>query len=264
MENIIKIIYDKSINNSYLNLYDIKKILELLVIEKDLNNYILDIDIQHIRSNNLASYSSYSKIVTIYVNQIYEMLNDIQKDILIFDNISIMLYKNLSILQTLLHEVEHANQQKLAYYENSLESFIIRLSYLVSNSCEDILYEYCPEERLAEIKSLEEIIKMVDYIEKNFFDLRTILDTEKLKRLLRGYHYRNSSVNIPIVDYFTMGNKKHLLDVIDLSKNNQTKYTLNERFKYGFPISIDEYEISMKKLILSLDKNFKNRIEVKL
>ena len=62
--------------------------------------------------------------------------------------------KNLSILQILLHEVEHANQQKIAYHDNTLEALIIRLSYLVNNGYDKNLYEYCPEERLAEIKKL--------------------------------------------------------------------------------------------------------------
>lgn len=61
MENILKVIYDKAINNKILNLHDIEKILELLIIEKDLNDYISNISVQHIRSKNLASYSTYAK-----------------------------------------------------------------------------------------------------------------------------------------------------------------------------------------------------------
>ena len=61
MESILKIIYDKTIDNKILDLKDIENILEILVIEKNLNDYILNINIQQIRSNNLASYSSYTK-----------------------------------------------------------------------------------------------------------------------------------------------------------------------------------------------------------
>ena len=66
MENILKIIYDKSINNKIIDINDIDKILELLINKKQLNNYILSIDVQQIRSNNLASYSNYSKKITVY------------------------------------------------------------------------------------------------------------------------------------------------------------------------------------------------------
>ena len=255
----MKVIYDKTINNKILDLKDIEKILELLVIDKCLNDYILNINVQHIRSNNLASYSNYTKKITIYTEKIEQMVKDIKKDILNTNNFETMLYINLSILQVLLHEVEHANQQKIAYNENSLEAFIIRLSFLVTNGYGKKLYELCPEERMAEIKSFEEIIKLIGYINNSkLLVLPEILDNEKLKRLLRGYHYSNSSVNVPIIDYFTYGNKSELLEAFDFS----TERALNERFKYGFPISTNEYGNSMNKLVLSLNKNFNNRINI--
>lgn len=65
---------------------------------------------------------------------------------------------------------------------------------------------------------------------------------EKLKRQLRGYHYKNNFVTIPIVEYFTLGNKNSVLD----------NYTLDDRYKYEFSISNIEYGTSMKKLVLSL------------
>lgn len=74
MENVLRIIYDKSINNKILNLNDIEKILELLVIDKNLNEYILNIDVQLIKSNNLASYSTYDKKITIFSLTIKKML----------------------------------------------------------------------------------------------------------------------------------------------------------------------------------------------
>ena len=92
--------------------------------------------------------------------------------------------------------------------------------------------------------------------------LKEILNTEKLKRLLRGYHYSNLSINVPIIDYFTFGNKSEVLDAFDLSANVQNKYTLNERFKYGFPISVEEYGVYMKKLVFYLNRNFNNRVNI--
>ncbi|MBQ7140438.1 MAG: hypothetical protein IJO32_02920 [Bacilli bacterium] len=262
MENILKIIYDKSINNNIINLKDIEKILELLIIDKCLNDYISNINVQYIRSNNLASYSTYTKNITVYIKKVEEMVKNIENNILISNNFEIMLYKNLSILQVLLHEIEHANQQKISYKENSLEAFIIRISSLIENDRNDKLYEYCPEERLAEIKSYEEIINLTKYLNNNnILTLSEILDTEKLKRLLRGYHYNNSSINIPIIDYFDLGYKNKISNIINPIAKDE-KYSLTERFHYGFQISNDEYSISMKKLVLSLNKNFNNRINI--
>lgn len=263
MESILKIIYDKTIDNKILDLKDIEKILEILVVEKRLNDYILNIIVQQIRSNNLASYSTYTRKITIYTEMISKMIKDIEKNILNINVFEATLYKNLLILQTLLHEVEHANQQKIAYNDNTLEALIIRLSYLVNNGYDENLYEYCPEERLAEIKTFEEIFILVSHIDKKLITLPDIIKMEKLKRQLRGYHYKNNFVTIPIVDYFTIGNREELLNTFDLSNVCLENYTLNDRCKYGFPISINEYGTSMKKLVLFLQKNFNNRITIK-
>lgn len=262
MDNILKIIYDKTNNNEILNLKDIDKILELLVSEKSLNEYILNIDVQQIGSNNLASYSNYTRKITIYTKTIDQMVKDIDNNVININEFEIILYKNLSILQILLHEIEHANQQKIAYHNNSLEALIIRLSYLVNNGYDEKLYEFCPEERLAEIKSFEEINTMISYINNKLDLLPIIIQIEKLKRQLRGYHYKNNFVTVPIVEYFTIGDKENLLDAFDLSASTLNNYTLNDRYKYGFPISNIEYGTAMKKLVSSLQKNFNNRINI--
>lgn len=171
-------------------------------------------------------------------------------------------YINFSVLQVILHEVEHANQQRIAYKDNTLEALILRLSYLVDNGYDDKLYEYCPEERLAEIKSFEEINNLISYISENLIVLPNLLKLEMLKRQLRGYHYKNNSINVPLVDYFYYGNKIELLEGVNLTKNSINNYALYERFKYGFPISIDEYIVSSKHLVLSLQKNFNNKINI--
>ena len=104
---------------------------------------------------------------------------------------------------------------------------------------------------------------MISYINNKLDLLPNIIETEKLKRQLRGYHYKNNFVTVPIVEYFTIGNKEKLLEAFDLSNSVLNKYTLNDRYKYGFPISNIEYGTSMKKLVLSLQKNFKNQINIK-
>jgi hypothetical protein len=261
MENILKIIYDKSINNKVLKLNDIEKILELLIVEKNLNDYILNINVHPIRGNNLASYSTYTKQITIYVNKVEQMITNIENSILNANDFEKSLFKNLSILQILLHEVEHANQYKIAYNDNSLEAFIIRLSYLIENGYNELLYEYCPEERLAEIKSFYELKNFLKIIENKLEVLPEIIETEKLKRLLSGYHYKDSKINVPIVDYFTLGSKKYLLHSLKLEAYDS--YTLNERLKYGFAISAKKYGNIMSNVYLSLNKNFNNRTNIK-
>ncbi len=259
MENILRIIYDKSLNNKILNQNDIEKLIEYIVINKSLNDYILNIDFQPIRSNNLASYSTYTKIITIYTKTIDKMITNLENNFLSTNNFEKILYKNLSILQVILHEIEHANQQRIAYKDNTLEALVLRLSYLVNNE----IYEISPEERLAEIKSFNEIYNLINYLDINLYSISNIIKIDKLKRQLRGYHYKNNNITSPTVDYFTLGNKKTLLEALHLKDNIYDKYTLEDRFKYGFPISLEEYGESMKKTIIFLNNNFNNKIKIK-
>ena len=46
--------------------------------------------------------------------------------------------------------------------------------------------------------------------------------------------------------------KENLLEAFYLSNSVLDNYTLDDRYKYGFPISNIEYGTSMKKLVLSL------------
>lgn len=272
MENILRIIYEKTINNKLLNIKDIEKILELLVVDKCLNDYILGIEVQSVRSNHLASYSNCTKNITLYISSVDKLLCNIDKNIFNLSDFEKMLYKNLSILQILLHEIEHANQERLAYNVHDLESFIVRLSYFLSSVHDENLYECCPLERLAEIKSFQEINLLMLYFEaKKLDNLKVLFNIEKLQRLMRGYHYNNSLIAFPLLTYFSGVNRKDLLQSFDWYSNDsvvktlesvQNQYILSERLKYGFPISAHEYGEEMKYLILSLNKNFKNRIQV--
>ena len=106
------------------------------------------------------------------------------------------------MLQILLHEIEHANQTKISYTDNTLEVFILRMSYTVNDYYSETLYEYSPQERMAEIKSYKEIISLISFIENKLYNLPTILETEKLQRLLRGYHYNQGKISSPIITFF--------------------------------------------------------------
>jgi len=269
MEKILQLIYDKSINNKTLDLNDIEKILELLITNKKLNEYVLNIKEKQRESKKLASYSIETKEITIYSNTIELMLNNIEKKIKIDNYFEIELYKNLSILQIVLHEIEHANQQKIMYKENNLEAFILRLSNYYDNN--SLLYEYSPAERLAEIKSFEELILLINLIKNKVHQLFPALETEKNHRLLRGYHYQNNNIDSPLITYFCLSNKEHILkafewyndDYNDRLKQVCSLYHLKERLIYGFPITMEEYLKNMKNLVVSTNKNFEKRILIK-
>lgn len=261
MENVLKIVYDKSLINKLLDLNDMEKILDILVSHKCLNEYVLGMDVQYVRSNNIASYSNYSRRITIFVDKLNEMLNCIESSIIDNNGFESMLYKNLQLLQIIMHEVEHANQQMIVNMNNSFEALILKLSFLVNNRYEYPLYEYCPEERLAEIKSFSEILVLMQNLDFKINKVKYFFEIEKLQRQLRGYHLKNNMVNIPLKTFFEIGNK------FELSKSLDFCYTSNKeliyRLIYGLNISKKEYGEYMYKLVSLLGKNYKNRVLIK-
>ena len=271
MEYIIKMIYDKSLKSQLLSLKDIQKIIEFSVVNKQLSGYISNINIQSIRSNSLASYSYYDRNITINYTMIEKMIDDIKTNNLLLVGLEKMLYINLRLYQIILHEIEHAEQEKIAYRDNSMEAFIIRLTYLTDYSYINKLYECCPVERLAEINSYEEIQLLIQYVTRNIKYLYDVIETEKNQRLIQGYHYSNSIVKSPIVNYFELSNKKKLLNCFEWYSNiyqesvrsSIANYDLNDRLKYGFPIEASEYYTNVKEIILTLQKNFSNRTNYK-
>lgn len=269
MENVLKIIYDKSINNEIIDINDIEKILVLIINKKQLNNYVLNIDVQPVRSNNLASYSNYSKKITIFSQTIELMLDNIQYNVLNINDFEKTLYKNLSLIQVILHEVEHANQEKMLYVENTFEAFIIRMACTVGSFYFNNLYEYCPQERLAEIKSYKELIFLTSYIKNKLDKLPLFLEMDELQRFLRGYHYKNDKISSPLITFFKQGKKEFVLESFDWYRMGSfdsfyIQHDLEERFYYGLPISLDEYSNSMKNLVLFLNNNFNNRLNFKI
>lgn len=96
---------------------------------------------------------------------------------------------------------------------------------------------------------------MINYLNKKLNNLSEILNTEKLQRLLGGYHYIKGCIDASLINYFTIGNRTDLLNYFVLNTD-----LLNEIMKFGFPISIDEYRTSTRTLVHSLNQNFKNML----
>ena len=131
MNDILKIIFDCSINNKILNNSEIENIIIILIYQKNINNHISNIVFDDEGINGLASYNTDDKKITIYNSIINKMINNMNKDLLISNNFQKYLFENLSILQIILHELEHVNQNNIICFDNSFESLIIRLSRLI-------------------------------------------------------------------------------------------------------------------------------------
>ena len=98
---------------------------------------------------------------------------------------------NLMVLQTLLHEIEHAKQAKMKKEGTDFESKLIQICDTdVQETTET--YEYSITERLAEIRSFEQVLDMYDEI--GLFDQRIYdyFDAAYKECMLRGYHFEDA------------------------------------------------------------------------
>lgn len=271
MEDILETIYNRSFDKKILDVKTIEDIMMILIYEKKLDKYISYMEVISENNHKAASYCNYMKKITINSKCIEYILNDINKNVLISNDFEKIFYQNLSILQILLHELEHANQDKLINDNNEidLETSILKIAEKVDTNLKAQLYEICPEERLAEIKSFNEICHTILPIRDKLSDLFDVIKIEELQRLLRGYHYNDGSfIESPLIHFINKSNNQNALytfnwydsNVANCLKNVTFKYMLYERLKYGLPISINEYAYSMHELIISSKGKIRNRI----
>lgn len=260
MDKLLKIIYDKSKKNKILDEYDIFNILVILLDEKTyLNDYLEDLYFDISSDNTLASYHAYTKRITIYSNTIDSMIEKIEKDVKLDYKLSKNLYKNLTILQIILHELEHANQIRILNKEKNVESYLLCYSTIIDyNKCvdADLLYNLNPEERLADIKSYDEVINIYNLLEYNDQELLKLLEKDYNNKLLKAFNFKNNNISSPTIKFFKLADKLYILDYFDwyddnqelMYQNSKKLYDLDERLLYGFPVKKEEY-LNKKKVL---------------
>lgn len=152
---------------------------------------------------------------------------------------------NLMVLQTLLHEVEHAKQAKMKKEGTDFESKLIQIcDTKVPETTES--YEYSITERLAEIRSFEQVLDMYDEI--GLFDQRIydFFDARYKECMLRGYHFEDAE------GYFVSEDKGELVDPTakyvkhkngNIDEYNTLIQDLNDetRMYYGMSIPLEMY-----------------------
>lgn len=155
-------------------------------------------------------------------------------------------FYNLLILQTIFHELEHANQKKNKLVGNDWESEMLRVTS--SSEAETTMsYEYSLEERLAEIKSYEQIL---EFIKESGISNQIIYDYfyDRLQEIYKsGYHFRDENGYLVSEDkgVFVSPTQKY----VELRNCDKEKFlsliedvSFEERIKYGLPIDLEEYK----------------------
>ena len=247
MKEMIDELIVYSMNNKLLDQNFLKKNIKRIIREDELDDYISRLKIKRnsyseaFRIPELIEYNKDNNKLTVYNNEIdlFVKLYQIYDDELYESEKT--LFHNLVILKMVLHEIEHINQKKIIDYNTDLESDIIRYSY---NNLESSLL---PADRLANYKSNN---KILDILRNTGGPLHLIFESIKAMELINGYSVNMIlEHNSPTLEYLDSIDKKDVLEKYDWYSTNMkelydnilNEMALEERLKYGLPISEDEF-----------------------
>lgn len=262
---LISLIYDYVKNNKVLDRDFINSILDIVINELELNDYVKDSEIIYVPRKNrkryiMAYYDHFSRVIEVNLQISLERLKEEAKKLRL-SHIETSYFIAKELTEAILHELEHAHQVKKYDKDgNNLESLIIKgafahkniirkdLLFLLMNgySEKELLtryktikrgikyYKYDPLERLADYHALNYIKEILK--ELNVGD-RIMLHTyyEECKNYIRGYELQKEPTKFFLAK---VGGLKDWQEIERLS----TDCDLKTRLSLGLPITKDEYQ----------------------
>ena len=196
------------------------------------------------------------------------------------------LYRNLIFVQMLLHEVEHMEQyRKVKSDLLDFESKLLRLYYgptlyyemhqsevtsfdyatiasiLSYFEFEAIYYMEDPRERMAQIRSHQQILKLIRSFYKESTDIYQHEENELNFERIHGYKFIKEKFVAPTIAFLSGMTREEALkffkvdmeckELLNESLKNSIlrTYSLEERLLFGLPIRMEEYCEESKKLV---------------
>lgn len=297
---LLKLLFDYSRQGKIIDQDYMDKLVEIVVTEEGLDNYVRKAKIvaDELQKSNrtsdriaLAEYNSLYKMISLYANNINRILEHYEQYLPLFTPGEQLFFQNITISQIILHELEHANQERMIeedYKKESLETTILSLSekkvrpwhiekllesgypphliavYLkAKESHYKENYMMAPQERLAEIKSQQQILDMLELIKDITPNLVDYEGTGKIESLLRGYReYDYDTISVPTFEYlqnplaFEELSRFHCYqnNYDDSLKEAKKYYSLEERLTYG--LSIDQKEYQYCQEVIQMSKKY--------
>ena len=290
---IFELIYDYSIKGKIVDKVFIDKLVEIVVWGKHLDYYVRKVNITDklvANANGVigAEYNLTSMDISIHSGSIQRILEGRSYHYnYSFNSLERIMFKNLSVAQIILHELEHAYQNKQCdmVHDDSTYSKLIQASFLLEKSINDwqILmaiingrinekdlstllskykslyqqyYRVNPSERLAQIKSYKMIINLLKPIREQVPNLYKFESATLLKEKLKEYS-NLWQIGICPTQKFLFGVELESIwydldfynkNVKKLTKKACAKYSLEKRLALGLPISCSEYDSLKQKL----------------
>jgi len=265
IEKLSKYIYDIVKNDKEINEKFIYKIIEIILKERNLGNYLKKISIDNNNHFIYAEYNFFECENEITIN-LRKIINHIEKKYKWYGSNEKKIILFYEIVEVCCHEMEHVNQVKICNEnKNNLETKILRLSTIYKSTMKELAYElynngYCnicdsikfadyqvdisnddklyflrPDERLAEV--LGQLISLNIFL--NIFSDINYLKEIGLFYIYEILYYGYETYLSPLKEYLIKFNKYVMFD--ELEKNCISLNYL-ERALYGFNLSELEKE----------------------
>lgn len=219
---ILKLVYDYSINRKLVNFKFIDKLIEIVVSKRSLNDYVKRIrftnDLEKDSSVTCAGYNIFTKEVVVDYESIDIILENESYYEQLFSSFEQVFFRNLIVTQIILHELEHAYQHKLTSNraDTSLETKLINASFVLEQALKNprvlqaVLkgeipehefiiyisqnrelykryYQLNPTEKLAQVNSFRTILNLLDQIKENVPNLYEFEQASLIEAMLKGY-----------------------------------------------------------------------------
>lgn len=291
---LAKLLYDYSINRKTVDEDYIRRVIDTVINGRELVEYVRKYEIvktfeiqtnEQKNSNPIATYDG--SCIKISLEGIEFKIKEAQDTYLHLFPSSLEQYQyiNSVITQIILHELEHANQKKIIQTSHNMEARILLYSYTPSieenikigeidnfirenkeyieyliqklQKKIDEFYIYAPQERLAEIRSHQQLIDILNSLERSPNRVIKFLYVGKIDSMFRGYedgiisptiHYLRGIGNGDILEFFNWYDPDEAKAVLKSKQN----YSLEERLIYGLPITNEERDKEKSKMLSTI------------
>lgn len=283
--DILKLVYDYSIQKKLVDLNFIDKLIDIVVSKKKLNNYVKKIATtneleKYGEKITCASYNFLTKELSVYYKAIQLCIEKANHYDQLFNSLEQIMFRNLQVTQYILHELEHAfqNKQLNDKHDNSIEAKIISASLMAEQilknpkifigilmgkiKVDDVInnilkhkekylqyYHLNPTERLAQVNSFITIVNSLNSIKQFVPNLYAINHAYLHDNMIKGYTGSWREFTCPTEEYLLSVGQSNVWNDFDfynedsskLVENASRKYGLYRRLSLGLPVKHSEY-----------------------
>lgn len=292
---ILKLIYDYSEKEKLADKRFIIQVICILSINYHLAQYIKGIEFY-----DECLFKINDQIITMTYNYLTQKIivsmegikiiskNKTQNFQTLLNGIEPYFHYNLLIVQLIAHEIEHVIHDRNIEQNNpTLETKLMKICTQDDNKIKELSklyqetkeeyyqqeikkltqkyiqhYHYNPSERIAQIKSFQLIIKIIEVIKNKMPTLYIIETIQLLQETIKGYKFHLFYIESPTLKY--LSNMNYLSELSNLDfysidsqklENNVIKtIPLEERLNLGLSITLGEYKHLKKTLSITKKK----------